>query len=34
MPLFVKARSFLRNLFSTRCVDADLDNEVRSHVES
>ncbi len=32
MPLFVKARSFLRNLFSTRRVEADLDHEVHSHL--
>jgi predicted permease len=33
MPLFMKVRSFLRNLFLSRCVEADLDNEVRSHLE-
>src|SRR5205823_14646764 len=33
MPLFVKARSFLRNLFSTRRVEADLDQEVHAHLE-
>src|ERR1700688_4802 len=33
MRLFVKARSFLRNLFLLRRVEADLDNEVRSHLE-
>jgi len=33
MPLFVKARSFLRNFFSSRCVEADLDEEVHSHLE-
>jgi predicted permease len=33
MPLFVKARHFLRNLFSSRGVDADLDQEVHSHLE-
>src|SRR5271169_4296616 len=33
MPLLVKARNFLRNLFFTRRVDADLDQEVRSHLE-
>jgi predicted permease len=33
MPLFVKARSFLRNLFLSRRVDVDLDQEVRSHLE-
>ena len=33
MPLFVKARSFLRNLFLSRSVEADLDQEVHSHLE-
>jgi predicted permease len=33
MPLLVKARSFLRNLFFTRRLDADLDREVHSHLE-
>jgi putative ABC transport system permease protein len=33
MPLLTKARSFLRNLFLTRRVDADLDQEVHSHLE-
>jgi hypothetical protein len=33
MPLLVKAGSFLRNLFSSRCADVDLDQEVRSHLE-
>jgi hypothetical protein len=33
MPLFVKVRSFLQNLFLSRRVEADLDNEVRSHLE-
>jgi putative ABC transport system permease protein len=33
MQLLVKARSFLRNLFSSRRVEADLDEEVRSHLE-
>jgi putative ABC transport system permease protein len=33
MPLLTKARSFLRNLFFTRRVDADLDQEVHSHLE-
>jgi putative ABC transport system permease protein len=33
MPPFVKARSFLRNLFSTRRVEVDLDQEVHSHLE-
>ena len=33
MPLFVKVRSFLRNLFASRRVEADLDEEVLSHLE-
>ena len=33
MPALVKARSFLRNLFLSRQVDADLDREVHSHLE-
>ena len=33
MPLFMKARSFLRNFFLSRRVDADLDQEVRAHLE-
>ncbi|MGA9570396.1 MAG: ABC transporter permease [Candidatus Acidiferrales bacterium] len=33
MPLLVKARTFLRNLLFARRVDADLDQEVRSHLE-
>ncbi|MBZ5537856.1 MAG: ABC transporter permease [Acidobacteriia bacterium] len=33
MPLLVKARSFLRNLFLFRRVEADLDQEVHSHLE-
>jgi predicted permease len=33
MPLVAKARSFLRNLFFARRVDADLDQEVRAHLE-
>ena len=33
MPLFAKARSFLGNLFLSRRVDADLDQEVHSHLE-
>ena len=32
MPLFVKARSFLRNLFLSHRVEADLDQEVHSHL--
>jgi len=33
MPLFVKSRSFLRNLFSSRRAEVDLDQEVHSHLE-
>jgi len=33
MPLFVKVRSFLRNLFLSRRVEVDLDQEVHSHLE-
>ena len=33
MALFVKARSFLRNLFLSRRVEADLDQEVHAHLE-
>lgn len=33
MPLLVKAGSFLRNLFHPSLVEADLDQEVRSHLE-
>jgi predicted permease len=33
MPAFAKARMFLRNLFSSRQVESDLDREVRSHLE-
>ncbi len=33
MPLLVKARSFLRNLFLSRRVEADLNQEVHSHLE-
>ena len=33
MPLFVKARSFLRNLFLSRRVEVDLDQEVHAHLE-
>jgi putative ABC transport system permease protein len=32
MPLFVKARSFLRNLFLSHRVEVDLDQEVHSHL--
>jgi len=33
MRLFVKTRSFLRNLFLSESVEADLDQEVHSHLE-
>ena len=33
MPLLLKVRSFLRNLFLSRRVEVDLDDEVRSHLE-
>ena len=33
MPLFSKVRSFLRNLFLSRRVDVDLDDEVHAHLE-
>jgi putative ABC transport system permease protein len=33
MPLLVKVRSALRNLFSFRHVEVDLDQEVRAHIE-
>src|SRR5260370_16437379 len=33
MPLIVKARSFFRNLFSSRRVEVDLDQEVHAHLE-
>src|SRR6266404_1512639 len=33
MPLLVEVRSFLRNLFSSRRVDGDLDREIHSHLE-
>jgi predicted permease len=33
MPLAAQARSFLRNLFSPRRVEIDLDQEVHSHVQ-
>src|SRR5277367_1464262 len=33
MPLVAKAQSFFRNLFFSRRVDADLDQEVHSHLE-
>jgi predicted permease len=33
MPLLVKVRSLLRNLFLSRLVDVDLDQEVHSHLD-
>jgi putative ABC transport system permease protein len=33
MPFFVKARSFLRNILLSRHVEADLDQEILSHLE-
>ncbi len=33
MPLFVRVRSFLRNLLLSRRVENDLDEEIRSHLE-
>jgi hypothetical protein len=33
MPLLAKASSFLRNLFSSNRVEADLDQEIHSHLE-
>jgi putative ABC transport system permease protein len=33
MPLRVKVRSFLRNLFASRRVEVDLDQEVHSHLD-
>src|SRR5215831_4926880 len=33
MPFVSKTRSFLRNLLSTRSVEQDLDQEVRSHLQ-
>src|SRR5438552_9457421 len=33
MPLFVKAQRFLRNLFSSRRMEMDLDQEVHAHLE-
>jgi hypothetical protein len=33
MPLFAKARSFLRNIFSPNHGEADLDHEVQSHLQ-
>jgi putative ABC transport system permease protein len=33
MPLYVKVRSFLRNLIFSRRVDGDLDQEVHAHLE-
>ena len=33
MPLGVKVQSFLRNVFSGRRADAELNEEVRAHLE-
>jgi predicted permease len=33
MPLFVEVRSFLRNLFLSRRVEVDLDQEIHAHLE-
>lgn len=33
MPLLIRIRSLLQNLFSTRRVETDLEQEVRSHLE-
>ena len=33
MPFFAKVQSLFRNIFSSRRVEADLDHEVRSHLE-
>ena len=33
MPLSVKLRSFLRNLFWSRRVEVDLDQEIHSYLE-
>ncbi len=33
MPLFVKARRFLRNLFTSRRVEVDLDEEIHFHLD-
>jgi putative ABC transport system permease protein len=33
MPLFVKVQSLLRNLFSSRRIEVDLDQELRSHLK-
>jgi len=33
MPFLAKARSFLRNLLLARRVEAELDEEVRTHLE-
>jgi len=33
MPLLVKARRFLRNLFPSRSVEGELDEEIQSHLE-
>ena len=33
MPMFAKIQSFVRNLFSSRRVEADLADEVRAHLQ-
>jgi hypothetical protein len=33
MPFFKKVRSFVRNLFLSRRVEVDLDQEVHAHLE-
>src|SRR5437667_3119503 len=33
MPILLKARSFLRNLFPSRSMEEDLDEEIHSHLE-
>jgi putative ABC transport system permease protein len=33
LPLFIRIRSFMQNIFSARRVDADLEQEVQSHLE-
>ncbi len=33
MPLLTKARSFLRNLFSSSRMEGDLDQEIHAHLE-
>jgi hypothetical protein len=33
MPLFIRARNLLRNLFSSRSAEKDLDQEMHAHLE-